>query len=281
MPCTRTGIPLRSIPAGDGHVMKNNKAYITFFTLLSLLTSATGAFGQSAVEILTIPFGARQNAMGEVGAALADDESTVFWNPAGLGPVNERWQYGALSYFNETILPNLYDNEQRYTSLAICYQPSSIYIGGFGIFFNYLNLEKNEFYDEYGDLIDIVNSYEYVIGIIGYGFDFKEVGRKDISLGINIKGVRSALAPGIGEGDDGIAKSSLSNSKFPLSFDFGILGCFPFGLRIGFTLLNMGTSVYYIDQDQAYPIPFKVMVALGYKREFINEYTLKSQFLLN
>ena len=25
MPCTRTGIPLRAIPAGDGHVMKRGE----------------------------------------------------------------------------------------------------------------------------------------------------------------------------------------------------------------------------------------------------------------
>jgi len=37
---------------------------------------------QSAVIALVFPSGARQNAMGETGVALADDENALFWNPA-------------------------------------------------------------------------------------------------------------------------------------------------------------------------------------------------------
>ena len=250
--------------------MKNNKAFIIYFSLLSLYTSATGSIGQAAIITLELPYGARTNAMGDVGAALADDESTVFWNPAGLGPVNERWQGGAFTHFYEPILPAFDIPDLWHTAFAICYQPSSVYIGGFGIFFNYLNYGESTMYDAQGNLTGSVNSYEYVIGIIGYGFNFKEIGRRDISFGINIKGAYSALAPGIGEGDEGIAKSSFSNSKFPLSFDFGVLGRFPFGLRIGFTLLNMGPAVYYISRDEADPIPFTIRLAFGYKKEFIS-----------
>ena len=53
----------------------------------------------SAIITLQMPVGARQLGMGEVGAALADDATAMYYNPAGLafGPLADEWRtsYGA------------------------------------------------------------------------------------------------------------------------------------------------------------------------------------------
>lgn len=268
--------------------MKNHKIFIISFALLSLYTSAIGAIGQAAIITLEFPYGARSYAMGEVGAALADDESTVFWNPAGLGPVNERWHGGAITHFYEPLLPVFDIPDLWHTAFAICFQPepsekgSHFDIGGFGFFFNYLNFGESEIYDALGIKIGSVYSYEYVIAL-AWGFNFEDLGAENLSLGLTLKYAKSALAPGIGVGDEGIGRT--------VAIDAGFLYCFPFGMRIGFTLLNMGPPVFYISRDEADPIPFTIRLAFGYKKEFISnnmrviricaEYNLDRIFVYN
>ena len=46
--------------------------------------------GTRAAEFLTIPVGPRAVAMGGAFAAAADDITSIYWNPAGLGFLNER-----------------------------------------------------------------------------------------------------------------------------------------------------------------------------------------------
>ncbi len=62
-------------------------------------SSLYGEVGESAVITLVFPFGARSTGMGEVGTALADDESVLYYNPAGLAIKNSSWKYGSASYF--------------------------------------------------------------------------------------------------------------------------------------------------------------------------------------
>ena len=53
-------------------------------SLLSLLfVPAISLAAGSAIITLEMPVGARQLGMGEVGAALADDASAMYYNPAG------------------------------------------------------------------------------------------------------------------------------------------------------------------------------------------------------
>ncbi len=243
------------------------KFIIATFTILYCCTSSVVcAIGQSSVITLTFPFGARQNGMGEVGTALADDESTVYWNPAGLGPVNERWHGGAVTHFYEPLLPAFDIPDLWHAAFAACYQPrpSEIAphfdIGGFGFFYNHLNFGENEQYDMMGRVVNRFRSYEYVLGL-SWGFNFADMGAENFSAGLGVKFAHSALAPGIGEGSEGTAST--------VAIDVGILQCFPFGLRIGFTLQNMGPPVFYINKDNTDPIPFTVRLALGYKKEFV------------
>ena len=71
------------------------KSLLSAILLAPAMALATG----SAIITLQMPVGARQLGMGEVGAALADDATAMYYNPAGLafGPLADEWRtsYGA------------------------------------------------------------------------------------------------------------------------------------------------------------------------------------------
>ena len=72
-------------PIGD-----NLRKYFFFLVFLfPVLASAAG----SAIITLQMPVGTRQLGMGEVGAAVADDATAMYYNPAGLafGPLSDEW----------------------------------------------------------------------------------------------------------------------------------------------------------------------------------------------
>lgn len=69
------------------------RKFLAVALFLPVLSFASG----SAIITLQMPVGTRQLGMGEVGAAIADDASAMYYNPAGLafGPLADEWK---LSY---------------------------------------------------------------------------------------------------------------------------------------------------------------------------------------
>ena len=66
------------------------KSLLSALLLAPALSFAAG----SAIITLEMPVGARQLGMGEAGAALADDPTAMYYNPAGLafGPLADEWR---------------------------------------------------------------------------------------------------------------------------------------------------------------------------------------------
>lgn len=60
--------------------------------IVSTAAYTIAAVGESSVITLVFPHSARSYAMGEVGVALADHDDIAYWNPAGLGVKNSRWE---------------------------------------------------------------------------------------------------------------------------------------------------------------------------------------------
>ena len=64
------------------------------FAFIVLAASSVLWAAGSAIITLEMPIGARQLGMGEVGAAIADDATALYYNPAGLafGPLADEWR---------------------------------------------------------------------------------------------------------------------------------------------------------------------------------------------
>jgi hypothetical protein len=216
--------------------------------------------GESAVITLIFPYGARSGGMGETGTALADDESALFFNPAGLGVQNSRWKKGAVSNFIEPLLPALMIRDLIHHSYSGCIQPpKTSTLGGFGAYCNLIDMGDNTLSDAIGRPTIKTHSWEAVFAL-GWGFNFAEYGDSTRYYGITVKPFISALAPGLGQNGQGIARS--------FAVDIGMLRVFPNGLRFGFTMMNMGPNVYYVSRSQQDPIPFTINWALAYKKAF-------------
>ncbi len=222
------------------------------------------SLGESAVITLVFPWGARTNAMGELGTALADDGAVSFYNPAGLGIPNDRWKGGEFTHFYEPILPQFGLRELWHTSFAGHFQYTDTTFGrsitrGFGTFFNYLNVGEYLWTDEFGRAVGSARSYEFILCALSYGTNYHRK-RVDFAIGGSGKFIHSALAPGYGEGGAGVGNS--------IAFDLGFLMVTDFGLRVGMNAANMGMPIYYVDPNDPDPLPFTINLAVGYKRMF-------------
>ena len=242
--------------------MKSRMLLLLTVMTLSVLPACAGV-GQSAVTTLVFPYGARSYAMGEVGTALADDESVLFYNPAGLDVPNDRWAGGSGSLFYERPLPALKTTDLWHTAIAADIQDTSFLWFQPGVFLNFVNMGLDGFTDEQGIERGSVQRYEEVMAL-GCGFDLKDIGIDNHYFGLTAKFVNSVLAPGIGSSGAGGGKT--------YAFDFGYLWTIGPAWRFGATLMNMGRSIYYVSEENRDPIPFTLNLAIGYKHHFdLNE----------
>jgi hypothetical protein len=223
-------------------------------TLLLCSGVAHAGVGESAVITLVFPHSARSYAMGEVGVALADGEDALYWNPAGLGVYNARWAGGAGTWFYEPLLPAFNLPDLWHTAISVVCQPPSGEWGGVALDFNYINMGVNPYYDELGREVGAGHCRESVLAA-GWGADVFSTGRH--FLGLSLKYVNSALAPGIGDGSDGVGRT--------LAVDAGYIFVPCRTVRLACTFQNMGPSIFYISKDQSDPIPFTVSLAIGHK----------------
>ncbi|MBN1306474.1 MAG: PorV/PorQ family protein [Chitinispirillaceae bacterium] len=226
---------------------------------ITLAAAANAGVGESAVITLVFPFGVRSAGMGEVGTALADDESVLFFNPAGLGVKNSGWRRGSVAGSFEFLLPAFKLWELWHAAVAGCYQTPSE-IGGIGAYVNYINMGVNPITDELGRERFLTYSYEQVWAF-GWGFSFEEFGDLTRHVGFAFKPFVSALAPGLGEHGEGVAQG--------FAVDVGYLRAWKNGVRYGLNLANMGPSIFYIERDSRDPIPLTANAAIAWKRRFI------------
>ncbi|MBD3316284.1 MAG: PorV/PorQ family protein [Chitinivibrionales bacterium] len=127
--------------------------------------------------------------------------------------------------------------------------------GTIGATVNYINFGEIEITDEEGAVEPVTtHSWEGVFGL-SYGLPIKE----DLSLGLNLKYVHSALAPEYGEGDEGIGRT--------FAVDAALLkrNLLVEGLSLGLNVQNMGPPIYYVSRDDADPLPFNIKFGLAYK----------------
>lgn len=126
--------------------------------------------------------------------------------------------------------------------------------GTLGLSVNYINFGTNTSTNEQGQEIAEFRSWEGVFGL-SYGLLLM----RDFSVGMNVKYVYSALAPGYGPGGQGIGTTFAIDAAL-LKKNFLIKH-----LSLGLNLQNMGPTIYYVSQTESDPIPFTVRLGLCYE----------------
>jgi len=171
--------------------------------------------------------------MGEAYTALADDVSSLYWNPAGLALMQER----QASF--------MYD--QMYKDLKFSNASVGIPLenGALGASLSYLNYGSIAGYDPNGNPIGDQSAYDGV-GTVGAAW----LGNQ-WSAGVNIKGIREKLA---------------DESANTFAFDGGVNVIYPkpvLGgtIRAGAVVQNLGGSIKFLQNSDPLPTQWKVGVA--------------------
>lgn len=245
--------------------------------LLCIFAQGTAAYtgvcpGCTQSEILNLPSGSRQIAMGDVGVATSYDEMSLFWNPALLGQRNVRWQTGALSYQFEKPFPSSLWTKNRHHSAVFAFQPADRNAGTFALSISHHNRGAVTWIDNLGRTVASGNTWEACYGVT-WGFGFQELGLENHLWGVSAKYVVSAVYPGSSK--DGVGSAGV------LAWDVGYVWLLSDEFTLGISLLNMGAALFHLSQDHAEPLPFEGNLALGYTKAFsfsewiLNELTLE------
>ncbi|HEY6193125.1 MAG TPA: type IX secretion system outer membrane channel protein PorV [Bacteroidota bacterium] len=231
---------------------RRNLSWITIAAACCLLAvpRTAEAQGESAVPFLLLAPNARADAMGEAGGALADDAAAAFWNPAGLAflPGQE------VSITHSNLLPQFQQSDLFYDYLA--YRNHIDDIGG--TISATLTYESLGEFNETRDTPDIISTFRAYEMAVTAGYSTKVL--SDLGVGLNLRYIRSSLAPFNVQGQDrqGVAST--------VSFDVAALwkpSFFDSRLNIGLDLSNLGPKLTYIDQAQADPLPTNLRLAFS------------------
>lgn len=197
---------------------------VTIFVTLAL----AGGPGTTAANFLKIGVGARATAMGGAFTALADDSTSLYWNPAGLAQIKE----GELS-----ATYNLWFEDVRQGYLGMGF-PS---LGGtLGLAANYVDMGTLEGRDEAGDLTEPFGASDLEL-MVGYA---KKISPKFI----------------FGFGTGIIQDTIAEDKKSAFLANVGLLTEVSKPLFLGFAVQNIGTE---LGSD---PLPLTLRLGLALRR---------------
>jgi len=141
----------------------------------SVHAQALAKVGTTGAEFLKIGIGARSIGMGEAFVAVANDATSIFWNPAGVSRVEDKSLF--LSH-TDWIL----DIRQE----TIAYVQNLGLKGSFGLFFSLFSLGEFEEATENDPLTGETFTPQYWMG----GVSYSKILTDKFSFGANLKGVR-------------------------------------------------------------------------------------------
>ena len=238
--------------------------------LICLIVSTANAINLFPGIVLDEPYGARSKGMGNTGYALAGDESVLFFNPAGLGIANDRWNGGAAGVFRESLVKDI-----SLTSVTVLYQSDYLKNAGFGANVYHLGLGTIDKTDSLGNRRGSLNSYELAV-TLGGGYTFFADKAVTHSLGMAVKYFRSTNYWKVYDIDnDGNiiilpGKYNAFETGPAVSFDAGYLMNLFNHLRLGFVIKNMGPKLRVktplSSSDEAQPLI--VATGVGYRNTF-------------
>ncbi len=233
--------------------MKRNllAAVLVFIGILGAGSVALAGSGAGAIN-LTFPIGARYNALGEAGVALAQDATASWWNPGGLAFVPTRPEQHDIQIMQSSLVPDLASDIAIYWGGYAAPLGSS---GAIGFYINYLDMGEQIAIDEDQNERGTFSSYMFAVGAV-YGVRITP----NVGLGLGVKYFRDKLAPA-----DVIHDVGGSGSGDSFGVDLGLLWKIP-SLRMNFgaAVTNLGPDIKHVDADQSDPMPRAFKVGLAY-----------------
>ncbi|MFH0991770.1 MAG: type IX secretion system outer membrane channel protein PorV [bacterium] len=234
---------------------------VAIVLLMVCFETAVSQVATSAVPFLMISPNARSSAMGEAGAALANDASASFWNPAGLA-----FQNGSeISLSHANWLP-AFQLSDMFIDYAVYRRSMPELSGTVAASITYLNLGKFNRTENSPDVLETFSAYEFAV-TAGYATQLSST----FGIGVNGRYIYSRLAPFATAEEQGKGTAS------GFSFDVGLLYKpqsipIPFTdldlggrLNIGMNVSNLGPKMTYIDEAQADPLPTNFRLGLAFK----------------
>lgn len=208
-----------------------------FFIGCCLLIAGCPAWagaGATGGNFLLMGGGARPLAMGEAYVALADDASSVFWNPAGLARMN----FPELQYmYNEWFI----DIKHQYFGFA--YPTEN---GTFAGSYSLLDSGDIQGYDASGSREAVFKAQDNSM-IFSWGRKLSE----RLSVGVNLKTLSESLE---------------NYQATSTALDAGLLFDLTPKLRFGAAVQNIGTALKFITEES--PLPLTYRVGLGMRNRF-------------
>lgn len=207
--------------------MAVKKALIFILTALPF-ASAMGEqtkVGAAGAQFLKIGVGSKYQAMGDAGAATANDVYSMFWNPAGLVGV----EGNAISFTNVNYL---LDIDMNYVAYAKNYEG----LGVFGASATVLSMGEQEIYN-YDNKEG--SGQHYTAGSMAFGLSFARQMTSTFAFGATVRYVGERIH---------LEKSS------GFGVDFGTMLWTGFRtLRLGLAITNMGPQMKFNGPDLTVP----------------------------
>ncbi|HCY76979.1 MAG TPA: hypothetical protein DHV28_13745 [Ignavibacteriales bacterium] len=263
--------------------MKAKVLILSFLTLI-IFANETFSQGEAAVPFLLLQPSPSLAAMGQTGTALPTEDPFGFlWNPAQLGYTSQNNNLSFIFYPSKLEWLPKFNLDLEVKSLAFNFGynfkdiidfPISV---GFG--YSYFELNFGEFLRVDEDApsalgsfysLDYYNAYSLGIGIDYY---------VQLNAGITYKDITSILS------DRPAGEEEAYGSWKGTAFDFGLLINVPvlkliheqmqiefendmllkpdFNFSVGYSKSNLGDEVYYIDKNQADPLPRMDRIGYG------------------
>lgn len=219
--------------------------------LLGFSGAALAGSGAGAIN-LSFPIGARYNALGESGTALAQDVTSIWWNPGGLGFLPQRPKQNDVHVMQSSLAEGLADDIGLYWG---GYAMPMGQHGALGFAINYLDMGEQEGTDENNQSTGTFRSYMYAFSAT-YGVRVS----RNLGIGIGAKYFRDQLAP-----DNNLQDSQGSGSGDSFGVDLGLLWKVPaIRSNIGLAVANLGPDIVHVDSDQSDPMPRKVTLGVAF-----------------
>ena len=192
-------------------------------------TAATNA-GTATAQFLKLGAGARAAGMGGAFAGMADDSTSIYWNPAGL----TRLEGKSLSMMHA-----LWFEDMSYDWLAYAMPVGNI--GVFGLAAQYMSYGSMTKMDGTGLAGDTMSPADMAVSL-SYAKDLGFAG-----LGINLKYISSKIVDSATAycGDIGLMRAMMNDR-----------------LHIGLAVQNVGTKMKFIDVED--PLPMNVKLGGAY-----------------